>query len=90
MLPMRKQAGEFAWIGSDEEEGRAHFLNQVTASARALAAGQGEYPKSRAAFSWETHIFFFAMRTASKGTRGGTPVKSAHAVLKKPAANATA
>jgi hypothetical protein len=37
------------------------------------------------AFSCETHILVFAIRTASSGTRGGIPVKLAHAVLAKPA-----
>src|SRR4029077_8203798 len=67
----------------------ARFLrrdsNHATASARASRAGAGEYPSSRAAFSCETHIFFFAIRTASIGTRGGVPVRLAHAVVANPA-----
>jgi hypothetical protein len=47
-------------------------------------------PSSRFALSCATHIFFFAIRTASSGTRGGCPVIPAHAVLHAPAQYATA
>src|ERR1017187_5235444 len=64
--------------------------NHSTARVRAASAGPGLKPSSRRAFSWVTHIFFRAMRTPFRGTRGGLPVRSAHAVLHTPAHQATA
>ena len=55
--------------------------SDYTARRSAVSAGPGAKPSSRAAFSWLTHIFLRAIRTASMGTRGGLPVTPAHAVL---------
>ena len=64
--------------------------NHSTARASAVSAGPGSKPSSRRAFSCVTHIFFRAMRTPSRGTRGGVPVRPAQAVLHTPAHQATA
>jgi hypothetical protein len=61
----------------------------TTARASASSAGAGLKPSSRSALACVTHIFFFAMRTASSGTRGGLPETPAHAVLHAPAQYAT-
>src|ERR1019366_6029520 len=76
-------AAEF-WTGR-----RPVLLNQATARASAWSAGAGLTRSSRSALACVTHIFFFAMRTASNGTRGGWPETPAHAVLQAPAQNAT-
>src|ERR1035437_1219665 len=63
--------------------------NHATARASASSAGAGLKPSSRSALACVTHIFFFAMRTASSGTRGGWPEMPAHALLHAPAQYAT-
>src|SRR5581483_10011573 len=70
--PFRHPWSALAGIGGDENDRRAHAAparstcftrsNHSTARLRATRAGCGEYPSSRAAFSCDTHIFFFAMR----------------------------
>ena len=42
LFPVGEQAGAFAGVGGDEEEGIFHRVNHVTASASALRAEQGE------------------------------------------------
>src|SRR5208283_2766681 len=70
LLDARPQSGKLPAVGCHEEElhwaiDRAGRWNHSTARARAASAGPGLNPSSRRAFSWVTHIFFLAMRTAS-------------------------
>src|SRR5208283_78473 len=87
------QAAEFHGGGCDQQQSHwapAALWNHSTARASAVSAGPGFQPSSCRAFSCVTHIFFLAMRTPFRGTRGGVPVSSAHAVLHTPAHHATA
>ena len=86
----RRPPSEFSSRGGLVDRPEPVPRNHSTARASACSAGAGWKPSSRFAFSCVTHIFFFAMRTASSGTRGGLPVTSAHAVLHAPAQYATA
>src|SRR5439155_659377 len=83
----RQQTVELARLRRYEQH---RLPNHSIARASAPSTPDGENPNSRRAFSWVTHIFLLAILTASRGTRGSTPVSIAQPVDARPAAYAAA
>src|SRR5438270_3403990 len=63
--------------------------NQSMARCRAASTGDGEYPRSRFAFSEDAHIFFLPIFTDSTVARGSLP-RSLPVMVSSNAANAMA